>query len=197
VTPWVAALYVETDGVYYGLENVDPWDIERDARTYPGPHPVVAHPPCSTWCQLVNVNKARWGTTIGDDGGTFAAALDAVRTWGGVLEHPAYSIAWTRYGLPIPGRNGWTQGLDDPGMSTEVSQAAYGHDAAKKTWLYAVGVDPVVLDWRNVRGTAVVGAGVNSGECVGRGRSVAPNRTPPAFRDVLIALARSAAVVAA
>ena len=28
----VAALFVETDGVYFGLPNVDPWDEERDAR---------------------------------------------------------------------------------------------------------------------------------------------------------------------
>lgn len=49
--PFVAALYVERDGAYYGLEHVDPWDVERDARTYAGPWPVVAHPPCNTWCQ--------------------------------------------------------------------------------------------------------------------------------------------------
>ena len=45
----VAALYVETNGVYYGLPDVDPWDEERDARLYDGPWPVVAHPPCARW----------------------------------------------------------------------------------------------------------------------------------------------------
>ena len=45
----VAALFVERDGAYYGLPNVDPWDAERDARTYAGPFPVVAHPPCERW----------------------------------------------------------------------------------------------------------------------------------------------------
>jgi hypothetical protein len=129
---------------------------------------------------------------IGDDGGTFAAALAAVRRFGGVLEHPAYSLAWQRYALPVPTTGGWTQALDDPGMSTEVCQAAYGHAARKRTWLYAVGVDPVALDWREVRGRAVVGAGVNSGECVGRPRLEREVRTPPAFRDVLIRLAASA-----
>jgi hypothetical protein len=189
----IAALYVQTDGAYYGLDGVDPWDIERDARNYDGPWPVVAHPPCSSWCQLAPVNQARWGSMIGDDGGTFAAALDAVRRYGGVLEHPAYSIAWSRYGLPTPTRGGWTQAIGDPGITTEVSQSAYGHDARKRTWLYAVGVDPVTLDWREVRGRAVIGAGINSGECVGRlklGPATA-SRTPDAFRDVLIAMARS------
>ena len=188
---FVSALYVERDGVYAGLESVDVWDESRDARLYPGSHPVVAHPPCNVWCQLAPVNHARWGTVIGADGGTFAAALEAVRRWGGVLEHPAYSLAWSRYGLPVPTPGGWTQSLTDPGMTTEVHQAAYGHDARKRTWLYAVGVDPLALDWRMVRGTAVVGAGIHSGAAAGRGRSVNPSRTPPAFRDVLIALART------
>lgn len=57
----VAALFVETGGAYFGLDDVDPWDITRDARQYAGPHPVVAHPPCSTWCQLAKVNEARYG----------------------------------------------------------------------------------------------------------------------------------------
>src|SRR5947207_11553581 len=85
----VAALYVDAKGVYANLPNVEVWDEARDARRYAGPWPVVAHPPCSSWCQLASVNEARWGKRIGDDGGTFAAALKAVRTFGGVLEHPA------------------------------------------------------------------------------------------------------------
>ncbi len=187
----IAALYVESDGVYAGLDDVDCWPVERDARLYAGPWPVIAHPPCNTWCQLASVNEARWGKRIGDDGGTFAAALAAVRTWGGVLEHPAYSIAWSRYGLPVPTRGGWTQAFGDPGMSCEISQSAYGHDARKRTWLYAVGVDPAELDWREVRGRAVIGAGIHSGECVGRPKLTGAIVTPVAFRDTLIALAES------
>ena len=41
----VAALYVEPDGVYSALPDVDPWPVHRDARAYAGPYPVVAHPP--------------------------------------------------------------------------------------------------------------------------------------------------------
>ena len=33
----IAALYVETDGCYFGLPGVDPWDEARDARLYAGP----------------------------------------------------------------------------------------------------------------------------------------------------------------
>lgn len=68
---YLAALYVQTGGIYYGLPNVEPWDEKADARLYDGPHPVVAHPPCARWCQLASVNEARWGTPIGKDGGTF------------------------------------------------------------------------------------------------------------------------------
>ena len=97
MTATVAALYVETGGVYFGLPDVDPWDEARDARLYAGPWPVVAHPPCQRWCQLASVNEKRWGARIGEDHGCFAAALHAVRTFGGVLEHPAHTLAWIAY----------------------------------------------------------------------------------------------------
>jgi len=191
----IAALYVEAGGVYTDVADVDTWDIARDARTYPGPWPVVAHPPCNRWCQLAPVNAARYGTPIGDDDGTFAAALAAVRRWGGVLEHPAYSLAWPRFDLPTPRRGAWTQSLTDPGMVTEISQVMYGHRARKRTWLYAVGVQPLDLQWGERPGRVVVGAGVHTGECAGRGRAERDVRTPPAFRDVLVTLARSAVTV--
>ena len=44
----IAALYVETNGRYFNLDGVEPWDQERDARKYDGPWPVVAHPPCQS-----------------------------------------------------------------------------------------------------------------------------------------------------
>lgn len=31
----IAALYVETDGCYFGLPGIDAWDEKRDARAYP------------------------------------------------------------------------------------------------------------------------------------------------------------------
>lgn len=88
----IAALFVATGGVYFGLPDVDPWDEARDARGYAGPHPVVAHPPCERWGRYwhggpsVKVRRVK-----GDDGGCFASALAAVRRWGGVLEHPEAS----------------------------------------------------------------------------------------------------------
>jgi hypothetical protein len=103
----IAALYVQADGCYSNVSGVDPWPESRDARTYAGPHPVVAHPPCATWGRYAH----RCGG-IGNDHGCFAAALYAVRNWGGVIEHPATSRAWEHFDLPAPGcrdtHGGWT-----------------------------------------------------------------------------------------
>jgi hypothetical protein len=191
----IAALYVQTNGIYYGLPNVDPWDEQRDARTYNGPHPVVAHPPCSTWCMLASVNEARWGKPIGEDAGCFEAALEAVTKFGGVLEHPAYSIAWSAFMLHRPVRGYWSRSLWDNGWVTEISQSAYGHPARKRTWLYYVGENlPPALDWRDEEGEGVVGAGINSGQSAGRPRidGHEASATPISFRDVLIDMAETA-----
>jgi hypothetical protein len=136
----VAALFVQRRGVYAGVPDVELWDAKRDARTYAGPWPVVAHPPCSRFCRLAGLVEKRWGYKRGDDGGGFAAALEAVRKFGGVLEHPAYSDAWTIYGLPIPNvGGGWQRGIEG-GWTAHVEQFRYGHAARKATWLYAYGV---------------------------------------------------------
>jgi hypothetical protein len=108
----IAALFVQKNGAYYGLDGVDPWDEERDARTYAGPHPVVAHPDCGPWCQVAHVNQKRYGHRVGDDDGQFEKALACVRGFGGVLEHPAQSYAWARFRLPPPRRGRWRSGGD-------------------------------------------------------------------------------------
>lgn len=188
----IAALYVQTGGCYFGLDGVDPWDEERDARKYDGPHAVVAHPPCARWCQFASVVEARYGYAIGDDGGTFAAALASVRKWGGVLEHPAYTLAWEKFGLPTPIRNGWTRGLFDNGWVTEVSQSAYGHRARKRTWLYYVGPKPPSLDWRDPSGEACLGWGdYKKYRDVPRLERRESSATPQKFRALLLDLAKA------
>ena len=195
----VAALYVETGGAYYGLEGVDPWGPERDARTYRGPHPVVAHPPCNKWSPLAYINRRRIpGYEIGDDGGCFAAALEAVQTWGGVLEHPAGSLAWKHFGLDKPERGLW-RGLFGSWV-TEVDQGRYGHRARKRTWLYVCGGDvPPPLDWEPAESDAIVSGFTHQpkGEHIAcehrRIRPKEASRTPDAFRELLLELARGAA----
>lgn len=182
----VAALYVDPNGVYAGLPDVDVWDEERDARKYPGPHPVVAHPPCKSWSLMA---QCRPEIKRGDDGGCFEAALAAVRTYGGVLEHPAYSRAWIHYGLRVPVNDGWNGSLFDTGLTCEVDQAWYGHPANKRTWLYYVGEPPV---WLKVGPAPFTGRTVRNDGGGGRDQR---SRTPVGFRDVLLDMARSSSQV--
>lgn len=220
----VAALFVQTGGVYYGLEGVDPWDEERDARLYAGPHPVVAHPPCARWSRLAGFTEARFGYKRGEDGGCFKAALEAIRAYGGVLEHPAFSKAFDMFGLPEPiWKGGWTLGLDG-GASAYIEQGRYGLPVKKATWLYAYGVELPELKWGftpDADGERPNGpwGGLENWRDSWGGRREAwvaskdkprgPNgerrrashlgltsTTPPEFRDALIAMARTARIYA-
>lgn len=199
----IAALYVETNGCYFGLPDVDPWDVTRDARGYAGPWPVVAHPPCARWCRLAGLVEARWGHKRGEDGGCFKAALESVRTYGGVLEHPAYSDAWAAFDLPRPNRGGgWQRGMCG-GWSCHVEQGRYGHPAKKATWLYAFGCKLPDLRWGSIpdgESKALVSWCGNHTKAHDKrprvGKAVA-SRTPEAFRAVLLDMARSAQAEAA
>jgi len=194
----VAALYVDPCGVYSGLPDVECWDEARDARLYSGPHPVVAHPPCARWCRLAGLVEARWGHKRGEDGGMFAAALAAVRTWGGVLEHPAYSDAWAAFDLPVPSRYGWWQRGFCGGWSAHVEQGRYGHPGKKATWLYAFGTELPSLLWGfdpDQRSKALVswcGNHVSSDEVRPRVGKKRASATPIPFRDLLLSIARTA-----
>lgn len=194
----IAALYVQTGGAYFGPPGVDPWDEARDARLYAGPHPVVAHPPCSRWCRLAGLVEARWGHRRGDDGGCFASALAAVRTWGGVLEHPAYSDAWAAHGLAAPPRSGgWVPADFLGGWTCHVEQGRYGHVAKKATWLLAYHCELPSLLWGSdpdQTSQALVswcGNHVSSGERRPRVGKARASATPEAFKQVLISIARS------
>lgn len=228
----IAALFVQTNGAYYGLPDVDPWDEARDARKYAGPHPVVAHPPCSRWCRLAGLVEKVHGYKRGEDEGCFASALASVRRWGGVLEHPAYSSAWSHFLLPEPpASGGWVRGICG-GWAAHVEQWHYGHRAKKATWLYAFGSFPPPITWGSTPDNAVTAYVTDGGGDVKRRRARGPtalvtddalNRrkrpvalvswcgnhiasgekrprlgkkeasaTPPAFRDLLLSIARSA-----
>lgn len=153
----IAALFVETNGIYFDREDVDPWDLKRDARKYDGPFAIVGHPPCQRFGRYWHGGpSAKKKLFIGTDDGCFKAALRAVRTWGGVLEHPEASHAWRLFGIVKPPRKGgWVRADDFGGYTCCVEQGHYGHRARKATWLYAVDIDLLVLKWgpsaKNIR----------------------------------------------
>jgi hypothetical protein len=203
----IAALFVANPGVYIGLPDVDPWDEKHDARRYRGQMPVVAHPPCERWGRYWHGGPSvRWRRELGDDGGRFFSALASVRRCGGVLEHPEASHAFERFNLGRPQwRKGWQSSEDGLGWICCVAQGNYGHRARKLTWLYAVGTDLPDLDWSIPEPRSRLDYGFHSAaERRERRHEVAPRvnatrltaaenlATPVAFRDVLIAMAKSA-----
>ncbi|MEM9065051.1 MAG: hypothetical protein AAGB51_06125 [Planctomycetota bacterium] len=148
----VAALYVDVErGPYASMAGVECYGVERDARLYDGPHPVVAHPPCNAWgsyrmFRLMAQRRHGWGRdemdrdAIGMQCGPHA--VEQVRRFGGVLEHPAGSQLWPYCTLPAAGGM-----LSDRwgGVTVEIDQGAFGHPCPKRTWLYVVGAEPAEL----------------------------------------------------
>lgn len=135
----VAALYVERGGPYFSMPDVDPWDLERDARTYAGPHPVVAHPPCGPWGNLRHLHVPNRERRNDADCGPIA--VEQVRRWGGVLEQPAGSRLFDHCGCAKPFLSPYTFTIDRfGGISIEICQVEWGHPARKRTWLYLVGI---------------------------------------------------------
>lgn len=128
--PLVAVLYARRDSCYFDLVR-DVFDVNRDARTYSGTYPVVAHPPCRAWGRLRHLANPRPDEKI--------LALDAlahVRRCGGVLEHPMGSSLWSHCQLPLPGAPSDSFG----GFTLLVEQGWWGHPAPKPTYLYIVGI---------------------------------------------------------
>lgn len=199
----IAALYVLKDGPYSQVP-VDLWCKERDARKFKGPNKVIAHPPCQRWGRYWGGGPMRHGTQnqllLGDDDGCFAHALWAVRMFGGILEHPEASHAFSFYGLQKPSmRGGWSHPDKYGARVCCVAQGHYGHRAQKLTWLYAKDINFKELIWGKCYGKNLLDEGYHSKEerrklirtgIVGRLSSRQRQVTPNEFRDLLIDMTR-------
>lgn len=180
----VTALYVDPRGPYPRLV-ADWYDAERDALSYAGKRPVVAHPPCGPWSNLARLHKRTEEIAFAPH------AVATVQRCGGVLEHPGGSILFQACKLPRPGdpidRHG--------GFTIEVHQCDWGHPARKRTWLYIVGLEDELpkrppprepTHWASGSRNAPRGAvppGIKV--CSGPQR----RRTPPAFAAWLVSVA--------
>lgn len=187
----VAVLFARADSHYKALPDVEVYDIERDARTYDGPHPVVAHPPCRAWATLRHHAKPR-----ADERNLARLAVAMVREFGGVLEHPYRTTLWAAQRLPDVGRrdafNGFTLVID---------QNWWGHRAQKRTKLYVVGLDPAsVPPMPLVLGEATHTVGLWSGRDKTSCRPSIAKReyehTPPQLAAWLVELASRCKVTA-
>mgnify|MGYP006920574196 CR=1 FL=1 len=174
--------------------GVDCWDEQRDAKRYRGPHPVVAHPPCGPWGKLAHMCHKQ-------DPACGPAAVKAVRKFGGVLEHPAHSKLWAACGMPLPGAPPDKYG----GSTTALEQVSWGHVARKSTWIYTVGVPrKLIASTLRTGGTPthwisgdrsrtrrIYGTSVPPG--IKHASAAQARRTPLAFAEWLVSLARAAA----
>jgi hypothetical protein len=167
----VAALYIDPLGPYPKLLGPKMcWDEARDARTYAGPWPVVAHPPCGPW--------GAWShLCFKQDRDAFGVALAVVNRWGGVIEHPANSRAFAFHGIT---------------PMEEVDQCDFGFRARKRTWLYIrpTGLTLPPLPPKRQPTHTLVNRKYNPGlpGINSRARSI----TPPAFAEWLVELASQA-----
>lgn len=204
----IAALFVEKDGCYYGIDGVDPWSEERDARQYAGPWPVVAHPPCQRWGRFWHGSTRKpHQYKMGDDKGCFKAALNTLYRCGGVLEHPAHSHAWDKrfFDIRKPDEGaGWQYDAKHGLWTCYVEQGHYGHFSRKPTWLLARAASsklpelnwtrceqrlhPVALERYGYEKARRIGMAAMIG---GKDKTKIRERTPPEFRDILLSIARS------
>ena len=122
-------LFTEKNSIYKTLD-CDCYDEKRNALTYAGNSPVIAHPPCRLFSKMrkfstANINEkklAYW-------------AVKLIRQNGGILEHPAGSLLWKEMNLPLPGQ------VDEfGGTSILVWQSWFNHPCQKKTLLYICGL---------------------------------------------------------
>lgn len=205
----IAALFVETNGSYFNLPGVDPWDEKRDAREYQGPYPVIAHPPCQRWGKMWAgspswIAKTGERKIKGDDDGCFRWALHSIRTHGGVIEHPWGSHAWKHFGLNVPSRKGgWIEADILGGWTCCVEQGRYGHYARKPTMLLAYGCTLPELDWgigeHRIPAWAIEKYGEKRARRIGElsfkggGKDSSPRiGTPEKFRELLLSMAATA-----
>lgn len=131
----VTVLFARKDSIYKTIPECDVYDADRDALTWQGGSSVIAHPPCRAWGQMRGLAKPREGERE-----LAIWAVEQVRRWGGVLEHPKGSLLWPELNLPKPGRRD-----SFGGYSIWICQHWFGHKAEKQTLLYVVGVEPSAL----------------------------------------------------
>lgn len=195
----VAVLFARADSIYKTMPGCDVFDAERNALTYQGGAPVVAHPPCRGWGRLRHLANPRPG-----EKDLAIWAVDRVRHLGGVLEHPAFSTLWNAAGLPLPGqRDAWG------GWTLPIVQSWWGHKAEKATWLYICGCEvgdlpeiPLVLGEALYvvapAGRRADGGRLRKGDKGWRPEITKAERehTPPALAEWLVTVARRARVPA-
>ena len=129
----IAVLFVRDDSEYKNIPTCDCYDADRNALTFSGNLPVIAHPPCRARGVLSHMAKPRPGERE-----LAVWAVGQVRKNGGCLEHPAGSRLWKEMNLPLPGAPPDEYG----GHTVKIDQYDFDHVANKPTHIYICGCPP-------------------------------------------------------
>lgn len=108
---------------YLRIPDLDLYDLARDAYTFAGSNPVIAHPPCAQWSRMKAFSKpdARSKALGG-------YCFEFIKQNGGILEHPAGSSLFKYLGVK-------------PTLS--INQSWFGFPCRKTTYLYFHGYEPL------------------------------------------------------
>ncbi len=119
----VAVLFAQRNTYYRDFDCVDVYDADRDAYTFPGDMPIIAHPPCAHYSRM------RGLATVREDNHPRHAlwAVSQLRRYGGVLEQPACSTI---------------KDICDLGEPMQVDLLWFGAPVRKPTWLWFFGCNP-------------------------------------------------------
>ena len=174
----VAVLFAREDSHYKTLPQCDVYDMARDARTYDGPHPVVAHPPCRAWATLRHHALPR-----PDERNLARLAVALVREFGGVLEHPHRTTLWEAQRLPAVGQRDAFGGF-----TLVIDQNWWGHRAQKRTRLYVVAANPQKCHrcrwcWARRRTPLVYGVAATKPPAAQALRNTSMNTRRPSWRN--------------
>lgn len=125
----VAVLFASRVSIYHELAdelNLEVYDEPRDARTFTGGMPIVAHPPCRSWsAYTAHQSKPQPGERQ-----LALWCVEQLRKYGGVLEQPAHSRLFEASNIPRPSDN-----AKDNEWSAQVWQSWWGFEIRKRTWL--------------------------------------------------------------
>jgi hypothetical protein len=117
-------------------------------------------------------------------------AVEQVRLWGGVLEHPAYSKLWAYCDLPRPEQSEYDE---YGGWTLDIDQRWFDFLAVKRTWLYICGIERVQLPTYTFTLDAVTHV-IDTSAHAGRTKKFVTKkyraRTTPALAEFLVEIAR-------
>ena len=187
----VAILCAAKKSDYRDIPGCEVYDEARDARTFAGGMPVVAHPPCRYWIGGLFGRQARKFATEEQianerDLGIFCGRR--VMECGGILEQPAKSRLWEAIELPRPGSK-----ITYGSFSINIFQSWFGFPRPKATWLFFSKIDPEKIEFHFRLATNAVPKRTRGPNWYNRNHS-SRSHTVPALAQWLVDLARTAQV---